>query len=66
MNLPSKTRKAIYAFAAAVATSLAFWGVIDASAIPIVLGVVFTATNLLALINVNPDDDPTDDELEVI
>jgi hypothetical protein len=62
-TLPAKTRKAIYAFAAALAAAAAFWGLIEASAIPVILAVVFTATNLLALVNVTPDDDPTDGEL---
>lgn len=62
-TLPAKTRKAIYALAAALAAAAAFWGLIEAAAIPVILAVVFTATNLLALLNVTPDDDPTDDDL---
>lgn len=62
-TLPAPRRKAIYAFAGALAAAAAFWGLIEAAAIPVILGVVFTGTNLLALVNVTTDDDPTDDDL---
>lgn len=64
LALPAKTRKAVYAFAGAVAVALAFAGVVRADAIPVILGVVYTATNLLALVNVTPDDDPVDEEID--
>lgn len=63
LALPAKTRKAVYAFAGAVAVALVFGGLIKADAIPVILGVVYTLTNLLALLNVSPDDDPADEEI---
>lgn len=60
--LTAARRKALYALAGAVAALLAFYGVLQAEAVPIVLGVVYAALNAMAASFVTPDDDvpPTD------
>ena len=63
LSMYPKRRKAIYAAAASIAVALAFFGVIKGEAVAILLGVVYTLVNLLAVLNVDPKDDPSDEEL---
>lgn len=63
MAFTRKQRLGVYAFAGTVALALVFYGVIEAEFVPILLGIVWAGSNLLALFNMTPDDDPTDDEI---
>lgn len=63
MTLNRKQRLGVYAFAGSVALALLFYGVIEAEFVPILLGIVWAGSNLLALFNLNPDDDPDEDEI---
>ena len=58
-----KRRLGVYVFAVAVASALVFYGIIELEFVPILLGIVWAGSNLLALFNMTPDDDPTEEEI---
>jgi hypothetical protein len=63
MTFTRKRRLAVYAFAGSLGAALAMFGVIKLEWIPVLLGVVWAGSNLLAVMNVTPDDDPTEEEI---
>lgn len=58
--LTASRRKAIYVLAASVAALLAFYGVLRADAVPVILAVVSALINVMAASFVTPDE-PADE-----
>lgn len=63
LTLSAKRRKGVYALGVAIAGAALVFGLITAERATALLGVLYALTNMLALLNVTPDDDPVDEEL---
>lgn len=63
MTFTRKQRLGVYAFAGSIALALVAFGLLRAELVPVLLGVVWAGSNLLALFNLSPDDDPTEEEI---
>ena len=58
-----KQRLGVYAFALSLALAFVAFGLIEAELVPVLMGVVWAGANLLALFNLTPDDDPSEEEI---
>lgn len=58
-----KQRLGVYAFAFSLATALVAFGLLEAELVAVLMGMVWAASNMLALFNLTPDDDPTEQEI---